>query len=208
MRLYGDHKWDSPWFFSAFVALREKGVPFEVTTFNLAAGEQRREPYRSWSLTGRIPAIEHDGFGLSESLAIAEYLEARFAPPRYPAILPSSIDERARAHQVMGWLRTDLMAMRSERSTDSMFFERSKAPLSRDAKRDADKLVRVTEQLLRGRRTLFAQWSLVDAELAFCLHRLILNHDKVPAEVEGYAREQWNRASVQEFAQHARPKIS
>lgn len=207
MHLYGDHKWDSPWFFSAFVALREKGVPFELTTFNLSAGEQRREPYRSHSMTGRIPAIEHGGFWLTESAAIAEYVEEMFPSPRYASIFPSSIDERARARQIMGWLRTDLGALREERPTTSMFFARAKVALSRAARRDADKLLRITEALVIGRSHLFGSWSVVDAELAFCLHRLILNGDSVSSDAKAYAELQWKRPSVQEFIEHPRPTI-
>ena len=73
--LYGDRMWDSPYFFSAFVALKEKALPFEVGTLDIDRGEQRTPRFRDRTLTARIPAIDHDGFVLSESLAILEYVD-------------------------------------------------------------------------------------------------------------------------------------
>ena len=70
--LYADPFWVSPYVFSSFVALREKDLVFEVVTIDLSKGEHRREPFRSSSLTARVPALDDHGFWLSESNAIAE----------------------------------------------------------------------------------------------------------------------------------------
>jgi len=72
--LFCETNWDSPFVFTAFVALTEKGLPFEVRELDLEGGEARTPEHRARSLTARIPALEHDGFGLSESLAMVEYL--------------------------------------------------------------------------------------------------------------------------------------
>src|ERR1700753_37619 len=102
--LYGEKHWDSPWFFTAFVALLEKGFPFEVRLLDLNAGEQRAPAYRETSLTGRVPSIDHAGFMLSESAAIVEYLDEAFPAPGFARLLPESMKERAHARQVMAWL--------------------------------------------------------------------------------------------------------
>ena len=49
---------------------------------------------------------------LSESVAIIEYLEDRFTPPRYPRLYPEELEERARARLVQGLVRSDFMAIR------------------------------------------------------------------------------------------------
>ena len=67
--LYGESHWDSPWVFTAYVALREKGIPFTEKVLDLDAGEQRRDDYRHMTLTAKVPAIDHGGFVLSESSA-------------------------------------------------------------------------------------------------------------------------------------------
>jgi glutathione S-transferase len=122
--------------------------------------------------------------------------------------LPEGLRDRARARQVMAWLRSDLGVLREDRSTATMFYRFPEIPLSEQGQRDADRLVRVAAQLVpAGGGPLFGAWSLADAELAWMLHRLILKGDPVPERVAAYARAQWARPSVQEFAQHARPKM-
>jgi glutathione S-transferase len=204
--LYGEPLWDSPYVFSAFVALREKGLAFETRVLDLARGQQRESGYRDRSLTARVPSIEHEGFVLSESLAIIEYLEEQFPPSAHPALLPIGVRERARARQVLAWLRSDLLALRDERPTTTMFAERASAPLGERARAASEKLVRVADQLIpAGEGELFGGFCMADADLAFMLHRLILNGDPVPERVSRYAAAIWRRASVQEFVTHDRP---
>ena len=52
---------------------------------------------------------------------------------------------------------------------------------------------------------VFGAWSIVDADLALMLHRLVKNNDDVPEKLRIYAEGQWVRASVNEFVKHARP---
>jgi glutathione S-transferase len=204
--LYGENLWISPYVFSTFVALREKGIPFDMVEISLADGEHLKASLRDRSITARVPSLEHECFHLAESSAIAEYLDEAFPAPASPSLLPPTRRERARARQLMAWMRSDLGALRDERSTVTMFYRFKLQPLSPAAARDAAKLVRVAEQLIApDGGPLFGTWFLVDSELAFLLHRLILNRDDVPARVRAYAERQWSRASVREFAEHARP---
>ena len=205
--LYGETLWISPYVFSTFVALQEKGVPFDMVEVGLADGEHLQPAYRDRSITARVPALEHDGFCLAESSAIAEYLEEVFPSPGYARLLPESARDRARARQLMAWLRSDLGALREERSTVTMFYRFRLRSLGTAAARDVAKLVRVAEQLVpAGGGPLFGGWCLADSELAFMLHRLILNNDEVPARIRDYAQTQWARPSVRAFAEHPRPK--
>ena len=206
--LYGEPLWDSPYVFSVFVALREKGLPFEVRIVDLDRGEQHAAAYRDRSLTARVPCIEHRGLVLSESLAILEYLEEAFPPPGHPRLLPEGTLDRARARQILGWLRSDLMPLRDERPTTTMFYARATTPLSERARAAADKLLRVAEQVIpAGEGDLFGAWSSADADLAFMLHRLILNQDAVPERTARWAARQWNRPSVRGYVDHARPPL-
>jgi glutathione S-transferase len=205
IRLYVDSHWDSPYVFSVFVALKEKGLAFETTPLDLDAGEQRSTGYRSKSLTARVPCIEHGDAVLSESLAIIEYLDEVFPAPAHPRVLPVTVPARARARQLLGWLRSDLLPLREERPTTTMFFERATAPLSERARAAADKLVRVADAVVpAGEGALFGDWCSADADLAFMLHRLILNDDPVPERVRRYAVAQWQRASVRLFVDRQR----
>jgi glutathione S-transferase len=206
LRLYGEHLWISPYVFSSFVALREKGVAFEVIPLKLNEGDQQRPPFRDQSLTAKVPTLEHEGFWLAESSAIVDYLEETFPAPRYPRLLPEQVRHRARARQIMAWLRSDLQALRDERPTTTLFYQRATTPLSAAAQAAADKLLHVADLLLApGATSLFGPWCIADSELALMLHRLILNGHEVPPKIRHYAEVQWHRPSVREFVEHERP---
>lgn len=201
--LYVDRFWISPYAFSAFVALEEKGVRFETVEVSLGDAEHKTERFAEQFVTGRIPGLVHDGFGLAESSAIVEYVDETFDGPR---LLPADPHERARARQIMSWIRSDLMALREERPTSTMFYERAKKPLSKKGEAAADKLVEVASRLVEfGSLSMFKSWSIADADLGFMLHRLILNGDTVPDHLRDYARAQWERPSVIAFTQRQRP---
>lgn len=203
--LHGDRAWISPYMFSTFVALREKGLDFEVRRIDLDDGEHNRPPYRDLSLTARVPALTHGDFWVTESNAIVEYLDEAFAAPAFPRLLPAEPRDRARARQLMAWLRSDLDSLRAERSTATMFFEPTRTPLSEAGQRAADKLLRIAEALTGdGREHLFGSWSAADSDLAFMLHRLILNDHAVPPAVLAYAERQWQRPSARAFVERPR----
>jgi len=152
-----------------------------------------------------VPSLKHGDFWLSESSAIDEYLEDVFPPPGHSALYPVDPRQRARARQVQAWLRSDLGALREERPTTTMFYERTGRPLSSAGEAAAEKLVGVTERLLAtGAEHLFDAWSIADADLAFMLHRLLRNGEPVPAHVRAYAERQWRRPAVREWDERQR----
>jgi len=205
LTLYGDSFWISPYVFSCFVALREKGLSFTIEEVSLAAGEQRATGYRERAFTGKVPALRHGDFWLTESSAIDEYLDDVFAPPAYPTLLPTDPMARARARQVMAWHRSDLMALREERPTTTMFYAKATARLSPAGEAAAASLLHVADILVPATAPhLFGAWSIADADLTFMLHRLLLNDHAVPARIAEYARAQWQRPSIQEWVTHER----
>jgi len=205
LTLMVDRVWESPYVFLAFVALSEKQLVFDIKEIDLAGGEQRIAAYAVASVTARVPALIHDGFWLTESNAIIEYLEEAF--PDSKRLLPRKNPDRARARQVLSWLNSDLLPLREERSTATLFFERATAPLSDAARAAASKLLRVGEQLLPGDGDkLFEEWSIADAAFSLMLHRLILNGDPVPERLVKYAERTWQRRSVRDFVERPRPK--
>jgi len=84
--LHGSRLWTSPYVFSVFVTLKEKGLPFRMELLDTESGQHLRPPYEATSFTGRIPALRHGDFWLAESSAIEEYLEEAFPPPRHPRL--------------------------------------------------------------------------------------------------------------------------
>lgn len=124
--LWSDANFFSPYVLSAWVALQEKGLSFTLKTRDLGKGEHLQPGWRGYALTQRVPVLEADDFELSESSAIAEYLEERFAPPQWERIYPHDLQKRARARQIQAWLRSDLLPLREERPTDVVLPGRKK----------------------------------------------------------------------------------
>jgi glutathione S-transferase len=205
LTLFGERKLDSPFVFTAFVALGEKRVPFEFRLLDLAAGEQRAAPFKERSLTARVPTLEAGSFAVSESLAIVEYLEEILPPPAHPALLPPDVEGRARVRQVLGWLRTDLAALRRARPSESIFFEHVTTPLDDAARKDAEKLAGIASELVGTRGTVAAAWSIADADLAFALMRLHANGDPLPAALARYVETAWQRPSIAAWVALERP---
>lgn len=204
LALYVDRFWISPYAFSAYVALTEKALPFELKTVGLDRREHLTDEYRALSLTARVPALVHGDFAVAESPAIIEYLEEAF--PASPRLLPDDVRERARTRQIMSFVRSDLDALRDERATHTMFYERARSPLSRSGEIARRKLLAFADALVpEGRATLFSRFTIADADLAFMLHRLILNGDEVPARLARWASAIWARPSVHAFVTHDRP---
>lgn len=205
LRLYVDSQFASPYAMSAFVALSEKGLSFEITPVNLATNENHAEAYAGKSLTLRVPALLHGSFALSESSAITEYVNEVFpGVPLYP-VEPRS---RAIARQVQAWLRSDLLPIRQERSTEVVFYGAKAEPLTKVARDAAEKLFAAATALLHtDSEHLCEQWSIADLDLALMLNRLVMHGDRVPENLVTYASRQWQRPSVQQWVNQRRPPL-
>lgn len=206
LTLWVDALYLSPYALSAMVALEEKGLSYDVTEVALHRGEQRRDDFPAF--TNRVPVLVHGDYVLSESMAIAEYLAETFPYPSRSArmLFPPDFRERGTCREVMAWLRSDLGALREERSTHTVFYAKATAPLSEAGERAATRLLRACERLIPDdRTTLFGEWCIADADLAMMLQRLVRNDHPVPEKVKRYADANWARPSVRAFWDRPRP---
>lgn len=84
--------------------LLEKGLTLPSVTVDVFAGENRKPPFLSINPAGQTPALQcDDGTVLSESVAIAEYLEELHPAP---ALIGGNAAERAQTRQ--WWRRVEL----------------------------------------------------------------------------------------------------
>lgn len=208
--LYSNAMWNSPYVLTAFVALIEKKLPFEVQTVALHEGAQRAPSYVETSFTARVPALVDGAFSLSESSAIVEYLDEKWPAPAHAALLPRELEARARARQIMAWVRSDLGPIREERSSEYVFYPHDGlppyAPLSPAALRALEKLVGFAERIVPADGgPLFGAWSIADTDLAMMLQRLVKTHQPLPARLKTFAEREWQRPSVQAFVTARRP---
>jgi glutathione S-transferase len=206
MLLYVDSNFASPYALAAYVSLLEKNLKFEVKPLELFANANQESGFASTSITRRVPTLIHDGFALSESSAICEYIDEAFAGTR---LYPTDLRDRARARQVQAWVRSDLMPIREERPTWVVFCGARKPALSPKANEAVQKLFSAALLLLEGRsNNLFGEWSIADVDLAMMLQRLVAHGDPVPQKLADYANHHWRRPSVQQWIDHARPPLT
>jgi glutathione S-transferase len=200
LKLYADADCESPWVFHAFVALEELELQYKLESLRYPIAPEIKNELRQRALLGKIPCLVHGDFWLSESSAVSEYLAELFPPPTYRRLMPASVEERARARQMMSWLRTGLMGLREERPTSSVFRRPVTTPLSEKGRSDAEDLIRVAEQIIPvGRQHMFSEWCIGDVDLALMLMRLVANSDPMPERLVEYALGTWSRRSVRRY---------
>jgi glutathione S-transferase len=205
MLLYVDANFASPYALVAFVSLIEKNLDFEIESLDLAAHANHDPDFSRTSITRRVPTLIHDGFALSESSAICEYVDEAFDGTR---LYPTDPRDRARARQIQAWVRSDLMPIRDERPTFVVFNGAKRPPLSEAAREAAEQLISAALTLLDGRtNNLFGSWSIADVDLAMMLQRLVVLGDPVPQRLIDYAAHQWRRPSVEQWILKKRPPL-
>jgi maleylacetoacetate isomerase len=84
--------WRSSAAYRVRIALNLKGVDYESRQVDLRENEQKSDEYRALNPQGLVPMLEIDGHRLTQSLAIINYLDLRFANQ---PLLPASAAERA-----------------------------------------------------------------------------------------------------------------
>jgi glutathione S-transferase len=83
---------------TARLVLEEKGVAYELRPVNIMAGEGQASDHTRRHPFGKVPAFEHDGFSLYETVAIARYIDRVFPGP---SLQPSDPRQAARMDQII-----------------------------------------------------------------------------------------------------------
>jgi len=97
LTLYVEGYFTNTWDASCFVALTEKQLEFTTARALLRDHQGVPQGLTDQTGIGRIPALQHGDFWITESQAIVEYLEDTFPPPGHARMLPADLRERARA---------------------------------------------------------------------------------------------------------------
>ncbi|HRQ62082.1 MAG TPA: maleylacetoacetate isomerase [Alphaproteobacteria bacterium] len=87
------------------IALALKGLEYESIPISLIKNEHHEPAYLKVNPMGGVPALEHEGTVIGQSLAIIEYLESVKASP---SLFPGSAADQAFARQVALAIATDI----------------------------------------------------------------------------------------------------
>jgi glutathione S-transferase len=79
--------------------LAEKGAHYEQVPVNVLKGEPRQPEHVARHPFGKVPVLDHDGFRIIETGAIAPYLDEVLPGPSFT---PDSSKDRARMRMAMG----------------------------------------------------------------------------------------------------------
>lgn len=208
LTLYVDGYFVNQWDASCVVALEEKHLVYSTARGLLRDGGGVPPALAERTNIGRVPALQHGDLWLAESLAIIEYLEEAFPPPEYPPLLPANAHARAKARQWMSFVRSDLNALRAERSWWMCVYNESRPqprPLSRDAERDSRELVALIERLCVAGELDPSQWNIAHADLALTLMRLAYTEYPLPDRARAFLDAALERPSLRAYIEHPRP---
>jgi glutathione S-transferase len=203
LTLFAESSWMSPWVFHAMVALEEKNLPYKLEVVSLPLHAEARAEIERRAVLAKVPILVHGDTWITESLAISEYLAETFPTPGHPRLFPADLGDRARARQIMSFLRTSLFALREARPTSSVFGRPNPRPMSDRAREEAAELERVAHAVIPDDRpAMFGTWCIADTDLALALMRLIANQDPLDRRLANYALAQFDRKSVRRFVAH------
>jgi maleylacetoacetate isomerase len=87
------------------IALALKGLNYESVPVSLLKNEQSAPAYTALNPMAGLPALEHEGRVISQSLAMIEYLEAHQPAP---SLFPGSAQDQAFARQIALAIATDI----------------------------------------------------------------------------------------------------
>ncbi|VVD71966.1 maleylacetoacetate isomerase [Pandoraea terrigena] len=88
------------------IALALKGLSFDTIPVNIRAGEHRASAYvDEVNPSAAVPALIDGDFSLGQSLAILDYLDAKYPEPR---LVPQAIEARARVLELAMLVSCDM----------------------------------------------------------------------------------------------------
>ena len=177
--LYIGEKNISSWSMRPYVALAAKGLDFEERTISIREDPDRSKR-RAAGPTGKVPVLHHlrDGVPplvIPDSLAIIEYLEEAFPPPRWPALWPADARQRAHARWLAAAMHSGFGQLREAMSFNLCFLPEPPAATA-EALAEAAEMLGYWESALAAKTEpgsfLFGAFGAADAMFAPAVWRL------------------------------------
>jgi glutathione S-transferase len=159
MKLIIGNKSVSSWSMRPWVCMRHFQIPFDEILVKLDLPDTTLEILK-YSPTGKVPALEDQGFWIWESVAILEYLHEKYSEKR---MYPSEMRDRARARSLVMEMHAGFSKMR-----DILSFNARKQHKNFDfsgAAADISRVKTIWTQCLQESKGpfLFGEFTIVDA---------------------------------------------
>ena len=192
LTLYIGNKNYSSWSMRPWVLMKQAGLPFEeqMVRFDTQDPDSRfKQAVLAINPAGRVPVLVDDGFGIWDSLAIAEYLAEKF-PDR--ALWPRDARARARARSVCAEMHSGFSALRTH---CGMNIEASLHQVGQrvweeqpEVRSDVQRIVQMWAGLLAEHKgpMLFGEFSIADAFYAPVCMRFRSYGLPIPPEARAY----------------------
>ena len=177
----------SSWSLRPWLVLKQAGIPFTEIYIPLYVGDWR-ERILKYSLSGKVPVLEHGTIKIWDSLAICEYLAEQFPEKQ---LWPADIAARAEARSVSAEMHSGFQALRQ-----NMFMNiRRRMPNRGRTPEVAVDIERITTMWNDCRRRyaaggpfLFGRFSIADAMYAPVALRFQTYEVALDAAAGGYMR--------------------
>ncbi|XP_017142246.1 uncharacterized protein LOC108155740 isoform X1 [Drosophila miranda] len=127
MKLYAVS--DGPPSLAVRMTLKALDMEYQLINVDFCALEHRTEDYAKMNPQKEIPVLDDDGFYLSESIAIMQYLCEKYAPPNC-TLYPQSVIHRALVNQRLCFNMGFYYAPISAHSMAPIFFDYERTPMS------------------------------------------------------------------------------
>jgi glutathione S-transferase len=158
-----------------WIMLLEKTLPFELVTLKLD-GDQFQAEFLTLNPFHQVPVLVDDGFRVIESLAILDYLEAKYPTP---AMLPTTPQELAIARMVQQVTLNALKNALTPLTYQAIGVAIYESQQLDAAKQELDTTLRFLEQLL-GDRPYFGSDTLTLADITASPSVLSCHHLDIP----------------------------
>jgi glutathione S-transferase len=201
--IYIANKNYSSWSLRGWLMLKQTGADFTEAMIPLDVPGTRAGILRH-SPSGRVPALEHGGLVIRESLAIGEYLAERFPAAR---LWPEAASARAVARAVSAEMHAGFAALRREMPMNlrRSFPGRAIAP---EVKADIDRIQGLwgdcRTRFGQGGPYLFGYPTIADAMFAPVVSRFRTYDVPLGGEARRYCDAVWALPALQEWAEAAR----
>ncbi|XP_030373540.1 glutathione S-transferase 1-1 isoform X2 [Scaptodrosophila lebanonensis] len=171
MKLYAVS--DGPPSLAVRMTLKALDIQYQLINVDYCAMEHRSEEYAKMNPQKEIPVLDDDGFYLSESIAIMQYLCDKYAPNS--ELYPQEVNQRALVNQRLCFNMGFFYAPISMHAMAPIFYDYQRTPMSQKRVENALEVLetylqRTGTKYVAGEHVTIADFALISATL--CLEAI------------------------------------